>query len=1446
MTQSEISLFAAQLDELAGRAARTPRSPHRRGRRSARSSSVVADGCQRGHSRPYSVSPQGDESVRAPSPEVEAATAAAMRSCNSFNRYRLSKVIPPMPGRGTWEDGDNLGDLDPTLGYQAQAASDAGALLEVMQSAMQRLHYDPRRQSPSSPPLSTAQLVALLNARTTSAGLTTYSTSEGQANTTARQSVDECNGSEMPASRLSAPHEVEAISRPCFSPVSAQARKADYEETAERTRAFTEGFLELAGNAHRPFLPKQQIESQESLIPPEGYSPSLSDVLSPLGSASFEYPFSPKTPVSAAIATDIAEDYTRASAVQQAASVEAARDALGEAVFREAVADVVAEQEERKLLEVLLHQAKQAVLVEQELETLRDRQRLLVQQQEQLQLQSVLHEKEGEVNRVFAQLEKERQMVHMQYQHVLRERAELEQERRELELKAGYRSPTSPQEQIPRGEELTEQSGHSSPSLREAEPLKEATEYTGGQVSAQQDKSSLSPSGDRTTAPRSPPKLPAKPSMSVSACASPSEVTDSSPPSLGLPAPSLSPAAHMTLPGVFLDVSRHANPLHGSSAKLSTDVLRPASPASTEYRAPAGGDGAQDAVSSGVSRSLKVPPVPPSTGSSRVRFVMVSNPKNAAMLRSSSVHPACSPSTGSVGAVNTVPRESRSVHRTRRSSHSSSPTLEKEETSAWSPPWRLFGQACCERAPSTATPSSTINKGSAQLRARSSPVPAEVSAAPANANLSAVAVSHIRGGTGSDSTRPVSPSGISFSQGPAKAQRVYGRPPESPNTPLGDGPCRFPSKSTEIRYLASPAPVISPASTLPITSWYQSPQLIGTSSFHPGERVISTYSYTLPTSPLSAPSLPGSTTTYVRTAGPGYMPYTFPTPASTYAALIVPETAPVLGAPAGETEPASSLNPPFAQRQAGASSPGQNTPSIPGASVFAEEFSSEKPQGALVSSYSRKSQRCSSVEQQRTTSEHGAKVLGMDAAADRALGFPKREEKERVKVCGDPTNNPSSFSSIPTVAPSADVWTPSTITTRYCYSPFPPEPTCLPADQAVDAEVKPAFSHPPPPGGGAFFVSPGREKSSLSADLVTGEGAKEGGDDRRVRGRSTSPTRGEKKGGEIKGTEGWVKFGSAGEDEFREQEEDETYLSLRVLELRKQRQELEQQRQALVREQLLRDKREQERLKKQEEEELRLLLLERESFSRRARGGGGGGGSPQKKNTESVTPASYKVCVTPPPKAPPEMPPRHNIARVSTQSVTMTRSPSPSSSAPQQVAGPALPEGAEKRMTFRVSSPCCEWTTEHILVGDGVQKSTEEENEKSRKERACDLGTQKGAASASAVVASLAGEAARTAARRAAESVQEVAAAVWQPLQPVQEKLQKWFSSRAAPRKEAYRTYVLPPQQRPPISTTTTYWYHPLPGSIQTSPVIGNTPAVLMSPYQYTPSAVVGGGGVYQ
>ncbi|PHJ18513.1 hypothetical protein CSUI_007657 [Cystoisospora suis] len=1401
MAQSEISLFAAQLDEIAGRAARTPRSPSRRGRRRARSSSFVADWSHSSHSHQYSPSPYRGESVRAPSPEVEAATAAAMRSCNSFNRYRLSKVVPPMPGRGTWEDGDNLGDLDPSLGYREQAADDAGALLEVMRSAVQRSQHGQSHHSTGTPPLTTAQLVALLNARTTSAGLTTYSTSEGQTTSTARHSVDETCGLPMlHVSQALALHRTEDIPGPRSSSLPAQPGKRGEHVGPEPPYAVHGGFLGLPADKQMPLFSEEETKTHESLLVPGYYlSSHFRDTLSSPGSSFFEYPFSPKTPVSAAIATEIAQDYTRASAVQQGASVEAARDALGEAVFREAVADVVAEQEERRLLEALLHQSKQAVLVEQELEALRERQRLLVQQHEQLQLQSMLNEKEGEVSRISALLEEERQMVQRQYQHVLRERAELEKERRQLELKTAAFSqvPASQKQKEASAEQATEREGRLTPrSLSETKSLWKTTRNADMQESTEsQNKPSLFPSDDGSTGSSpSPPKPPGKSCLSVSASTSPSGATVSSPPSTRLPAPpSLPQAVNVTSFGDFLDTSKHASHPTESATRPSISpqhekgqvLILGASSASLHQYANLPENKGKSSVNGPVSHSVKTPPIPPSTGPSRVRFVLVSNPKATAMSRSSSVHPACSPSSPQrVNAEGPAPHVSPRSHRV-HSSHSLSPSSKKESGASTCPStWRLFGQGCCEQAASTVTSSPReMSKNSPQLlRATSSAVPTERSSTTANERLNAGTV--CQDGMRVYSSRPVTPPVVpSLSQGGPNPPRVYRRLSRSSNSPIRDGSSPSPSASRETIYLASPPAVVYAASSPVMTSFHPSPP----SPCLPSERVLSTYAYTLPpTSSLPSPvssSLRSSTTTYVRTVDPGSMSYTSsPTPVSTYPTLIVPEN----NAPVSSERTVTSLNPPSVQPSVGQFPPTQGTSSfVPGTSIGYAE----------------------------------------DNTAIRA---------------GSVDHSPP-FAPSATLTPRIDAWTSSPVTaTHYSYSPT--------------ERVKAFSSQPLLSGSGAFLVSPGGEQSNPSSNIVPREGEKRETDIRPVGGgESASPTRGEKKGGEIKGTEGWVKFGSAEEDDFREHEEDETHLSVRVLELRKQRQELEQQRQALVREQLLWDKREQERLKRQQEEEVRLLLLERERFSRRERREDGWS-SPNKSGgrAKSVPSTSYKVCVSPPPKAPPpeKRQPSTNTSHVSCSS----------SSLPQQVPDATSPEGVvEKRMTFSIASPCCEWRTEHVLSGgsalkESTQKSREQEEQEKEasrtRELACDLGTQKGAASASAVVASLAGEAARTAARRAAESVQEVAAAVWQPLQPVQQKLQKWFSSRAAPRKESYRTYILPPQQTPPITTTTTrYWYHPTSATIQPSPsIVGNpTTAVVMTPpYPYASPTMVGGAATCQ
>ncbi|CBZ52478.1 conserved hypothetical protein [Neospora caninum Liverpool] len=361
MAQSEISLFAEQLDELCGRSMSPRTGLCRHSGLSSRSNSSIVRG-RRSRDAPqtrrknrWRRSPEKRAAwMEAVSSPTAGACEAALISCNSFNSYRLATVIPPEPGRGTWE-GDDLQD--------GPAAS----------RSLRRLPPGSRRRNivgaevSTRPLLSTAELVALLNART-SGNVASLASREGDRGFCVADS-----GAPERRSFSSSLHKASCGQDLAFA---AEARN-----------------LEMRGD-------------------------SCTDVRASKGEAmagsDLEYPFSPQTPISAALATGILTEAAAAAAKEGAEAVQLARDALGGAVFRQAVAEAKAEEEQRHLLRLLAQQAEEQAAVARELESLRNSQKALAHQQQELQLKQDLLQRQGAAS-LYAQLQREREILEVQH-----------------------------------------------------------------------------------------------------------------------------------------------------------------------------------------------------------------------------------------------------------------------------------------------------------------------------------------------------------------------------------------------------------------------------------------------------------------------------------------------------------------------------------------------------------------------------------------------------------------------------------------------------------------------------------------------------------------------------------------------------------------------------------------------------------------------------------------------------------------------------------------------------------------------------------------------------------------------------------------------------------------------------------------------------------------------
>ncbi|RQX73334.1 hypothetical protein TGCAST_202220 [Toxoplasma gondii CAST] len=382
MAHSEISLFAEQLDELCGGSVSS-----RAGRRDDARLSTLDTSILRGRQAGDAHEPRRknrcgrsvgtrDRLTEAALSPTAAACEAALLSCNSFNSYRLATVIPPEPGRGTWE-GDNF-DADPeSLSLQEIASRGSRRpLRRVPQRGRHRSLAD--TDVSKRPLLSTAQLVALLNARSSG------------------NSVSPCSrGDELSFFGAEA---------------GAVSERKNVTSSLAGVSSLREGLASTDGGGS-PHLWKDSgtvCAGKEALL-----------------SADLEYPFSARTPISAALANDVLTAAAAAAAKEEAAALQSARDALGSAVFRQAVATAKAEEEQKHLLQLLAKQAEQQAVVSRELESLRNSQKALAQQQEQLQLKQDLLQRQ-EASNVYAQLQRERDILENQHAKLLKGFSELQ------------------------------------------------------------------------------------------------------------------------------------------------------------------------------------------------------------------------------------------------------------------------------------------------------------------------------------------------------------------------------------------------------------------------------------------------------------------------------------------------------------------------------------------------------------------------------------------------------------------------------------------------------------------------------------------------------------------------------------------------------------------------------------------------------------------------------------------------------------------------------------------------------------------------------------------------------------------------------------------------------------------------------------------------------------
>ncbi|KEP64753.1 UNVERIFIED_CONTAM: hypothetical protein HHA_202220 [Hammondia hammondi] len=383
MAHSEISLFAEQLDELCGGSVSSPRADRRHDARLSSLDTSILRGRQAGDAHEprrktrwrRSVDTRDRLSEASLSPTA-AACEAALLSCNSFNSYRLATVIPPEPGRGTWE-GDDF-DADPEgLSLREIASRESRRQLRrIRQRGRHRSLAD--TDVSKRPLLSTAQLVALLNARS----------------------------SGNPASPCSRGDELSFFG----ADAGAASERKSFTSSLPRVSSLRGGLASTDGGSSPHLWGDSGTACAGKEAPP---------------SADLEYPFSARTPISAALANGVLTAAAAAAAKEEAAALQSARDALGSAVFKQAVATAKAEEEQRHLLQLLAKQAEQQAVVSRELESLRNSQKALAHQQEQLQLKQDLLQRQ-EASNAYAQLQRERDLLENQHAKLLKGFAELQ------------------------------------------------------------------------------------------------------------------------------------------------------------------------------------------------------------------------------------------------------------------------------------------------------------------------------------------------------------------------------------------------------------------------------------------------------------------------------------------------------------------------------------------------------------------------------------------------------------------------------------------------------------------------------------------------------------------------------------------------------------------------------------------------------------------------------------------------------------------------------------------------------------------------------------------------------------------------------------------------------------------------------------------------------------
>ncbi|PFH32800.1 hypothetical protein BESB_014120 [Besnoitia besnoiti] len=289
-------------------------------------------------------------------------------------------------------------------------------------------------------------------------------------------------------------------------------------------------------------------------------------------------------------------------------------------------------------------------------------------------------------------------------------------------------------------------------------------------------------------------------------------------------------------------------------------------------------------------------------------------------------------------------------------------------------------------------------------------------------------------------------------------------------------------------------------------------------------------------------------------------------------------------------------------------------------------------------------------------------------------------------------------------------------------------------------------------------------------------------------------------------TEGWVKFETPKEDVW--EQEEPAHVSLEVLQLRQQRQQLKQQRQALLQQHLEREEVERDRLKR-EDEEGRVLPKRQEERPHRRRDK-----QPREeagRETQERTRDQAKETEFPSVKSSPET----TATGVQVALPLLASGAGASGALPGSSPGRShtVPGAPGRRASLQVTSPCCQWTVQHRAFDEDSPTT----QQASRSDHSYELGTQSDVASATAAAAAAAREAAQAAARRAADGVQEAAAAVLEPLQPMQKRLAQLFRGRGQPQ-ETVRHYALPG-----TSSRVTYWY---PAGVQAGVPPGRMPFV--------------------